>query len=101
MPALTPVSRVTVIAESVLESKLIYNFLKLGAKGWSAMDCRGAGERHLVQAVLDAGAKSRIEVIVKPAVADKIIAYLEEEIFPSYAVVATVEDVKIVRPERF
>lgn len=101
MAALTTLNRVTIIAESIIETKLITNCLKLGAKGWSAVDVRGGGADGNIKAQLDAGAKSRIEFIVQPAVAEKIINYLANDILPSFAIVVTVENVQVMRPQIF
>lgn len=101
MPVLTTLSRVTLIAESIIESKLVEGCLRLGAKGWSAVNCRGDAELSANRAFLDAGAKSRIEFIIQPAVAEKIIDYLAEDILPNFAVVVTVESVQVLRPQIF
>lgn len=101
MLALSTLSRVTLIAESIIESKLVDGCLRLGAKGWSAVNCRGDAELSANRAFLDAGAKSRIEFIVQPAVAEGIVEYLSEDILPNFAVMVTVESVQVIRPKMF
>lgn len=90
----------TVIAEAVVEHRLVDDVKRCGAKGFSIGHVRGEGEtgRH----PLDLNGPSvRLETVVTERVADAILAVLAEEYFDRYAVVAWLTPVRVVRPDRF
>lgn len=90
----------TIIAEAVLEQRLIDDVKRLGAKGYSIGHVRGEGATGRV--VLDyAGPSVRLESVVTDAVVERVFELLEAEYFPHYAVVAWTSPVKVARPERF
>ena len=47
------------------------------------------------------GKNVRIETLVAPPVADLILAHVAEVYFPHFAVVAWVEDVEVVRGDKY
>ena len=46
-------------------------------------------------------ANIQVEVIVPPAVADELLARLEREFFPRFAIVAYESDVRVLRSDKF
>lgn len=96
------IQRVTVVADAVLESMLIQNLLRLGARGYTISDCRGKGEHGIVDNLLSgASSQIRIETIVQPVVADAIFDYLEHSVFDRYAVTAWIDQIEVSRHDRF
>jgi hypothetical protein len=93
--------RVVVIADESLEPELERELVNCGASGFTATPCRGAGRRHLTNGDFRCQPQVRVEVIVPPAVADDILAYLRREILPEHHVTACVETVEAVRAEQF
>ena len=90
----------TVIAESVLETRLIHDVKQAGAKGYSVGHVRGEGATG--RAALDfAGPSVRLESVVTDEVAARVLEVLRRDYFPNYAVVAWVSPVRVARPERF
>jgi hypothetical protein len=101
MTKLVSIRRVTVIADAVLEKTLLESFTKLGAHGYSIVECRGKG-RHTVLADPYTGvALVRIELLVQPSVADAILDYLHREIFATYACMACTELVDVASSDHF
>ncbi|MCX7782254.1 MAG: transcriptional regulator [Meiothermus sp.] len=98
--ALVSLKLVTIIAEGFLEEKLVREVKKLGAKGYTITPARGEGSRG-VRASEWEGNNIRLETIVSPAVAEKILARLAEVYFANYAVIAFVENVEVVRGEKY
>ncbi|MCS7067138.1 MAG: transcriptional regulator [Meiothermus sp.] len=98
--ALVSLKLVTIIAEGFLEEKLVREVKKLGAKGYTITPARGEGSRG-VRASEWEGNNIRLETIVSPAVAEKILNRLAEVYFPNYAVIAFVENVEVVRGEKY
>ncbi|MBL8045842.1 MAG: hypothetical protein JNL09_04835 [Anaerolineales bacterium] len=95
-----PLKRVTIIAEAVLEERLVREVKQLGARGYTITQARGEGSRG-VRASEWEGQNIKLESIVSPAVADKILAHLAEHYFEYYAVVAYAEHVEVVRGEKY
>ena len=91
---------VTVIAEAAVESRLIADVKRLGARGYSVGHVRGEGTtgRHLQDLN---GPSVRLETIVTEPVADAILAHLAAEYFGRFAVVAWVAPARVLRSERF
>jgi nitrogen regulatory protein PII len=90
---------VTIVAEAVLEERLARALLSLGAKGYTLSEVRGRGARGVRAGEPDVNVK--IEAVVTPEVADRILAHLAERYFADYAVIAYVETVTVVRGEKY
>jgi len=91
--------RVTIVAESVLESRLIALVRELGARGWTLTEVRGEGSRGVRASEWEGNVK--IETLVPKAVADRLLASLARDYFPHYAVVAYADRVRVVRGEKY
>jgi uncharacterized protein len=92
--------RVTIIAESLLEARLLADLERLGAKGFTITEARGRGSRG-VRASEWEGQNLKLETIVSPEVADRIMMRMVESYFPNYAVIAYLENVEVVRGEKY
>ncbi|TBH21407.1 P-II family nitrogen regulator [Thermus thermamylovorans] len=97
---LVPLKLVTIVAESVLEKKLVEEVKRLGAKGYTVVPARGEGSRGM-RSIDWEGQNIRLETIVPEEVALRILARLQEAYFPHYAVIAYVENVWVVRGEKY
>lgn len=95
-----PLKLVTIVAEALLEERLIHSLEKAGARGWTIALVRGEGSRG-VRASEWEGRNVRIETLVAEEVADRLMEVLAERYFPHYAVVAYVQDVEVVRGEKY
>ena len=90
----------TVIAEAAVESRLISDIKRLGAKGYSIGHVRGEGTTGSRLHDLN-GPSVRIETVVTDAVAEVILEHLAAEYFDRFAVVAWVAPAQVMRPGRF
>ena len=97
---LVPLKLVTIVAESLLEKRLVEEVKRLGAKGYTITPARGEGYRG-IRSVDWEGQNIRLETIVSEEVALRILQRLQEEYFPHYAVIAYVENVWVVRGEKY
>lgn len=95
-----PMKLVTVVAESDVEHRLTEELLALGAAGFTVVEGRGAGTRHLRPSDLP-GSNVRIETVVPAAVAERILDRLSEHWFADYSLVAYVSDVAVVRTRKY
>jgi nitrogen regulatory protein P-II 2 len=91
---------VTIIAESVIEQKLIDDVKSCGAKGYSVGHVRGEGQTG-GRALDITGSSVRLETVVTESVADQILRTLADKYFDRYAVVAWASPVVVARPARF
>ena len=91
---------VTIVAEALLESRLTRDLKKLGARGYTITEARGEGSRGVRSSEWE-GSNLKVEAVVSPAVANKIMAYLAEHYFPHYAVIAYVQTVEVARGEKY
>ena len=96
-----PTKLVTIVAESVLQDRLIRLVLKEGASGYTLTPCSGEGSRGLRSTTPVGGHNVRIEVVTGPEVVDRVLTRLQAEFFPHYAVVAWVTDAAVVRGAKF
>ena len=97
---LVPLKLVTIVAESLLEKRLVEEVKRLGAKGYTITPARGEGSRG-IRSVDWEGQNIRLETIVSEEVALRILQRLQEEYFPHYAVIAYVENVWVGRGEKY
>ena len=91
---------VTIVTESVLTDRLVAVFKNLGATGYTVTDVRGEGSRGLRVGEVP-GDNQKIEMLASPALAEQILNLLADQYFPSYAIVAWVCDVVVVRGEKY
>lgn len=95
-----PLRKVTIVAEALLEDRILREVRGLGARGFTVSETRGDGSRG-VRASDWEGRNSRIEMIVGFETADAILAHVAEHYFEFYAVIAWVEDVEVVRGDKY
>jgi len=100
MTAVKSLKLVTIVAEAVLEDRLLAELKRLGAKGYTISEARGEGSRG-VRASEWEGNNLRIECVVSDDAAERILAHLEEHYFPIYAVIAFVHEVQVVRGDKY
>jgi nitrogen regulatory protein P-II 2 len=96
----TPLKMVVIVAEPVLEARLVSLLRELGATGCTVIDARGEGSRHGHAADVP-GSNVRIESIVSPAVADRILERVSADYFAHYSFIAYVVDVAVARGEKY
>lgn len=99
-PAVThPFKLVTVVAEPAIEGRLTADLVALGATGYTVVEARGRGTHGRAREF--PGANLRIEAVVPPEVAERILAHLAAQYFADYAITAYVSDVAVVRAGQF
>ncbi len=91
---------ITIVAESVVEQKLIDDIKKCGAKGYSVSHVRGEGVTGKNTLDLN-GPSIRLESVVTEKVAELIFEMLAEKYFERYAVIAWITPAIVARPDRF
>jgi nitrogen regulatory protein PII len=91
----------TIITEAALESILIKEIEALGARGYTITDARGKGRRGPRDAAWDESSNIRIEILCDDEIADAIARHLWARYYDDYGMVLFVNDVSVLRPEKF
>ncbi|MCA8985854.1 MAG: transcriptional regulator [Planctomycetaceae bacterium] len=95
-----PLCMLTIIAESILKERLIHDLRQAGAKGFTITDAEGEGARQRrVGEIL--GENIRLETIVSPEVADRLLQIISAEYFDRYAIIAYLSTVSVIRGEKY
>lgn len=92
---------VTIITESALELILIDDFDSLGVRGYTITNARGKGHRGTRGADWSTSSNIRIEVICGVQVAEIVVAHLKEHYYKDYAMVLFMNDVDVIRADKF
>ncbi len=93
-----------VITEAAIKAEVIEFMTGLGAKGYTIDTVCGRGDRGVRDddAMLgDYLRNVKIEAVVPPEVAERIITGVVEKFFKNYAGIAYMHDVQIVRHTKF
>ncbi len=90
----------TIIAEDELESRLVADLKRLGARGYTIHQVRGEGS-HGLRASGWEGENIKIEVIVDAVIADAISEHVAETYFPDFATILYLLPVQVLRPGKF
>lgn len=96
----TRLKLVTIIADQLLAPDIASEILALGASGYTMGKVQGQGARGL-QPLDWEGANMRIESVAGAATAAKIMDHLCAKYFSHHGVIAFLQDVEVMRPERF
>lgn len=99
--ALKALRRLTVVADAELQDRLVNDFVRLGASGYTVIPCWGAGRRLLSSGAEPNSSQVRIEVVVTRQVSDALLDYLRHDILKEHHVTACVETVDVVNPDQF
>jgi nitrogen regulatory protein P-II 2 len=96
----TPRQLITIVAEAVVEKKIIDDIKSCGAKGYSISHVRGEGVTGNNALDLN-GPSIRLESVVTDKVAEAILDMLAVKYFGTYAVIAWLTPAAVARPDRF
>jgi nitrogen regulatory protein P-II 2 len=97
---MTQLKLVTIIAEALLEERLLEAIQRAGARGYSLGHVSGQGTRGIRASDWE-GDNIKIETIVSPEVAAHIIDHVAHTYFAHYAVIVYAHDVEVVRSEKY
>jgi nitrogen regulatory protein PII len=91
----------TVITESAIEKNLLRDLKQMGVRGYTIVDARGQGRRGVRTAAMGESANIRIEVICTRAMAETVLEDFLARYYDNFAMVAYLQDVEIIRPDKF
>ncbi|KER09230.1 MAG: nitrogen regulatory protein P-II [[Candidatus Thermochlorobacteriaceae] bacterium GBChlB] len=96
----TTLKLVTIIAEDDIEARLVRDLKELGVKGYTIVNVRGEG-LHGARDNAWEGENIRLETLVSSELADKLFEFLHSTYFPRYLMVVYMENVEVIRAEKF
>lgn len=91
---------VTIICEPVLSSKILALSETLGATGFTLTPVSGSGNGEKSSGEIP-DAKTKIEIIVDPKLAEKLLQKIADQFFENYGLIAYSTDISILRPKKF
>jgi hypothetical protein len=91
----------TVITEAAIEQTLLRDLDRLGVRGYTVTDARRRGGRGVRDAAWEEAANIRIEVICPRTQAESVLNHFQARYYADYAMVAFLQDIEILRPEKF
>lgn len=100
----TELKKVVIITESVIKDKVLQHITSMGAKGYTIDTVCGKGERGVRDDNTLLGEYLRnikIDIIATEQIAEKIAVTMVEKFFKDYAGIVYIEDVKVLRAEKF
>ncbi len=97
---LTSIQLVTIITLDVLENEIVEFIKKSGAKGYTTTEANGEGLSTVRNSYWE-GKNVRIETLVSMEIADKILEHLVKNYFEKYKTICFLQEVKILRKEKF
>lgn len=98
---LHPMNLVTVVGEALVREPLLRIVRESGAHGWTIGFVEGAGAGGERRADIDLATNVRLEAVVPPEVAERVLARIQKELFPHYALVAWCGEVRVLRRDKF
>lgn len=96
----TKLKLVTIIAEAILEERLLRELVQLGARGYTVGAARGEGTRG-IHAIDWEGQSVRIETLVGAATAERIMAHVAAHYFADYSLIIYTVEAEVLRSEKY
>lgn len=91
----------TLVTEAALERDLVAELESLGVRGYTITDARGQGSRGRRQSDWAQEGNIRVEIVCEPALAERVAARLRELYYDHYAMILFLQDVSVLRPDKF
>jgi hypothetical protein len=93
--------KAVVILDTALEHEMLQKFVELGASGYTAVECSGAGRKAVYQEPFAGHSQMRVEIIGTRPVCEAIVKHVSRPEFAGHPVAAYLEGVEVFQPERF
>ncbi len=91
---------ITIVAEDELESRLVADLKKHGARGYTVCRVRGEGA-HGERGSEWEGENIKLEAIVDAAIADALCEHISQHYFPKFATILYLTPVQVLRSAKF
>jgi len=91
----------TVITEANLERDLVREIEAEGVGGYTISDVRGRGDKGVRASHWGHSSNIRVEIVCDTPLAERLLSRLREKYYEHYAFVMLVQDVEVLRPDKF
>ncbi|WP_421187157.1 P-II family nitrogen regulator [Aeromonas enteropelogenes] len=91
----------TIVTEATLEPTLLRTLTREGLRGYTITDARGRGDHGERNASWSEIGNIRLEAICTREQAERLMEHIKIRYYPDYAMIAFLQTVEIVRPEKF
>ena len=98
---LHPMKLVTIVVEARARERVTALLAEVGAQGYTLFPVEGAGATGPRLGDIEDFGNVQVEVILRPAAAERLLGRLAEEILPRFAMVTFESDVRVLRAEKF
>jgi hypothetical protein len=97
------IQRVVIIADRAFEHRLLKDFVRLGAKGWTSTYCNGKGEHAIMEDPFAGPDRSRvrIEILASTPTAEAIMRTVEKPPYSLNRLIACMDTVKVSSRRNF
>lgn len=96
-----PKKLLVIIAEAVLEKRLVADVRLAGAHGYTVHDVRGGSDYAIREDSWEADRTIEMKVICDAQVADAIASHVLTHYAPDYGLTLFFSDVAVLRPQKF
>lgn len=96
-----PKTLLVIVAEAVLERRLVQDARARGAQGWTVTEVHGGGLEGVREGAWEADRTVELKVICDAEVADTIAEHVLATYAPHYSVALYFNSVAVLRPERY
>ncbi len=93
--------KLTIITEAALETILVEDIERLGAKGYTIFEVSGKGARGARKGDWDQNRNIQIDIICDDTVAERIAEHCAANYYQHYAMIIYLFDVEVLRPGKF
>lgn len=93
--------KAVIVLDTDLEQEMLRKFVELGATGYTAVECKGAGEKIVYQQPFASHSQIRVEIVGTRSICEAIVRHISRPEFASHPVAAYLEGVEVLQPERF
>lgn len=92
---------VTIVCEALTRERLTQLLVEEGAHGYTLFRVEGTGAKGARVADIEEFSNIQVEIVVPAAVAERLLARLQRDFFPHFAVIVYESDIRVLRPEKF
>ena len=96
-----PMRLVTIVCEALARDLVLRLAHECGAHGATVSPASGVGATGERPADIEEGANIRVELVVTPATAARILERVEHDLFPRFACILWESDVRVLRRGKF
>lgn len=96
-----PMKLLTVVVEALARERVTRILAEEGARGHTSFPVEGLGAKGSRVADIEEFTNVQIEVVLPALVAERILARLQRDLLPHFAIIVYETDIRVLRQEKF